>query len=811
MLSNPIESFFHDVKVALRSLRKRPGFAVVAVLTLALGIGANTAIFSIVDSVLLAEPPYPEPDRLVQVWELNQDRQTMAVAYRNFQDWHERAETFESLAAYGSQNVTILGGETPLVTRLAVVTAEFFDVLRVQAALGRVPAADEHAVGATPVAVVSHGFWQRQLGGRRELAGVHLDVAGFEVEVIGVLPEGFEYPRGAEVWASLELTEPTTSRSAHNFRAIGRLRDGVPPATALATATRELDALTAILTTESSEAREYLASGATVRTLQEQTAGPYRRPLLILLAASALVLLVACSNLAGAFLARGTERRGEMAVRQSLGAGTGRLMRQLFTESFVVATLGALAGLALGSAALRILERVTPAAIPPAAELRFDATVLLFTLGLAIATALLFGLLPALRLSDADAMTALRTGGRGGADLGERRAWNALVAAEVALAVTLLVGSGLLLRSFWQVMKVDLGFSAEQVVTANLYLPESRYGDLEAMGAYYERLLAQLEAAPGIESAGVTTVVPLSGSDPNGRMYVEGGPDENVDGSYHVVDAGYFDTLGISLQRGRLFGAEDNFGGQHVVVVNRAMAELAWPGEEPIGKRLHAGGMDSFWQDEDAFATVVGVVGNVLYRGAGDRMRPTAYFPASQRAPRSASVVVRSAAGVQAASDALRNTIRGLDDQVPLRLGTVEETVSRSLSDRRFAVLLLGSFAGLGLLLAAVGIYGVVSLSVARRRRELGVRMALGADLQGIRALVLKSSMGSVLVGLAVGVGLALALTRIMESLLFEIRPTDPVTFAAVLALLAATGAFASWIPARRATSIEPTEVLRAE
>lgn len=809
MLSSTLEGIALDVKTALRSLRKRPGFAVLAVATLALGIGANTAIFSVVDAVLLSEPPYPEPERIVQVWELSQEKSTMGVAYRNFQDWEERATRFDAIAAYARWSVTVLGGESPLVTRLAPMTSGFFDVFEVQPFLGRVPTDDEHQLGAQPVAVVSHGFWTRQLSARQDLSDTRLDVAGFDMEVIGVMPAGFEFPRGAEIWAPLELTNPTPYRSAHNFRAVGRLADGV----LLATASDEIDAITAQITSglESFEAKEYLAVGALARSLQEETAGPYRRPLLILLAASALVLLVACSNLAGTFLARGTERRGEMAVRQSLGAGALRLMRQLFTESFVIALLGAGAGLAVGYGALRLLERMAPSAIPAGAELGFDGTLLVFTLGLAVLTALAFGVLPALRLSKSDTMKSLRTGGRGGADTGERKVWNALVAAEVALAVMLLVGSGLLIRSFWQVLEVDLGFTPERVVTAGLYLPETRYEDAESMGRYYARLLRELESAPGVESVGMTTAVPLSGDDPNGRMPVERGPSETVDGSYRVVSAGYFDTLAIPLQQGRLFDGRDRFDGRHVLVVNRAMAQAAWPGEDPLGKRLHAGGMDRFWQDEDAFATVIGVVGDVRYRGAGDAVRPTAYFPSSQRAPRAASVLVRSAAGVDAASNVLRTTIQTLDDQVPVRLATAEGIVSDSLADRRFALLLLGAFAGLGLILAAVGIYGVVSLSVARRRRELGIRMALGADAGGVRALVLRTSMASVLVGLALGTGLALALTRVMESLLFEVEPTDPATFAAVLVLLATTAAVASWIPARRATGIQPTEVLRAD
>ena len=802
------EALAQDLKLAFRTLGKKPAFTAVAVLTLALGVGANTAIFSVVEDALFTPPPYPEPDRLVRAWELNQRGSEMGSAFRNFEDWRDRSRSFTTLATYSYTETPVLGGERPVVTEAALVSRGFFEALGVSPALGRLPAPDEHREGAGPVAVVSDRFWRQQLGAER-LDGSVLEARGFNAEVVGVMPPGFSYPSDTDIWIPLELSAISSYRTAHNYQTVGRLAPGVT----VEAASRELDQITKIVVAGSTEPADYLPSGALVRTVQEQSAGPVRRPLAILFGAAALVLLVACSNLASTFLARGTERRSEIAVRRALGASAGRLTAQLFVESLLVAVLGAAAGLGLGQLILAALRTAAPAGLPAGVDLRLDPGVLAFTAVLALGTAVLFGLLPALRVARGTASSTLRSGRRGGGERGERRAWQLLVAAEVALALTLLVGSGLLVRSFLRMLDVDLGFTSTAVTTAQVHLPASRYGDDAEVAAYYRELLEQAAAAPGVEAAAVSSSLPLDGRAGTGRMKVEGGPEETTDASYRVVSGDYFEALGIPMLRGRGFRTDDDLDTGHVAIVSRALAEQAWPGDDAVGKRLHAGGMDKYWEDDDAWATVVGVVGDVRYDGPGEEARPAAYFHVLQRPGRARSgvVVARSAVGPSAIAGTLRELIREIDDQVPHELALMDERVASSRADQRFALLLLGSFAGVGLILALVGIYGVVALSVARRRRELGIRMALGADSGAIRGFVVRGSMAAVAVGLAVGTGLALGLTRLMETLLFEVEPTDPPTFVLVLALLGATALAASYLPARRTARIEPGEVMRAE
>jgi putative ABC transport system permease protein len=523
------------------------------------------------------------------------------------------------------------------------------------------------------------------------------------------------------------------------------------------------------------------------------------------------VLLVACANLGSAFLARATERRHEMAVRKSLGAGTGRLLAQLFGEGMVVSLLGAAAGLAVGRALLAAVRALAPAGVPGLAGVRLDGTLLVFTLLLSLATAVLFSLLPALSAVGRGVATgALRAGRTGSTGPGERRVWNLLVAAEVALALVLLVGSGLLLRSFWQLSDVETGFSAEGVLTADLHLPASHYPEDPEKAAYYRRLGEHLAALPGVEAAGFINHLPLSGADANGRMEVEGGPEPTTDASYRVATAEYFSALEIPLLAGRLFDGRDDATAPHVVVVNQALAEQAWPGESAVGKRMTGGGMDRFW-DQEIWAEVVGVVGNVRHRGLDQPPRPEVYFHTLQRPPQSVTAVVRAAGTPASVAAAVRRAATDLDDQVPLELAPMEEVMGRSLAQRRFTLLLLAAFAGLALLLTALGVYGVVSLSVSRRRRELGIRLALGARPGRVQRLVLSRAMAAVGLGLLAGLAGALALSRLLASLLFGVSPFDPPTFVAVAALLGAAALAASLVPAHRSSRIEPVEVIRAD
>ncbi len=801
------EGLGKDLRIALRGHLRKPGFALLTVLTLGLGMGANTAVFSVVDGVLLRPLPYPEPERIVRVREVAPDGHTMDAAYANFLDWRREADGFAALAAYSAGVSTVLGAERPARARTAWVSADFFATFRVGAAAGRLPAAAEHRLGAPPVAVVSHRFWRSHLGsappGERTL-----DLEGLAAQVVGVLPPGFGFPDDSDVWVPLELWEMTESRTAHNARVVGRLADGAT----LAAAAAEVDGITAAL--GAAEPGPYMAVGARLETLLDATAAPVERPLMLLLAAAGLVLLVACTNLASTFLARGTERRHELTVRSALGATPGRLRAQLFVESLALAACGAAVGVGVAALIVRALPRLAPATVPRLAEVALDGRVLVFTGALTVLAALLFGLLPSFQIVSARAAETLRGSARTvGADRRRRRTWRLLVSVQVALAVLLLCGAGLLLRSFWHLLDQGLGFDTRGVVAAEVSLPPSRYAEDAAVGAFWDRALAELAALPGVEAAGLVNHPPLGRWDPTGQMDVEGGPSPTVDAAYRVAGGGYFRALGIPVLAGRTFDARDAAGAADVVVVNRALAELAWPGRDPLGRRMTSGGMDSYWQEE-RWATVIGVVGDVRHHGAARAPGPEAYFAHRQRpaAIPDATLVLRTAAGSEAAAAAsAAAALRRLDPEVPVETARLDALRAGSLADRRFALLLLGAFALLALVLAATGIYGVVAYAVARRRREMGIRMALGATPRQVRNLVVGRSMATVAVGLALGVAASLPLTRVLSGLLYEVRPTDPVTFAGVLVLLGGAGWMASLLPARRATATDPSEALRIE
>jgi len=817
-----LDGLAQDAKFAVRSLRKAPGFLAVAVVTLALGIGANTAIFSVVRGVLLEPLPYPDPGHLVQVWELNQRGSTMNAAGQNFRDWRDQAKSFQSLAAYAGGETALLGGTEPVRTGVAAVSRGFFDTLGVVPELGRAPRPDEHVQGAEPVAVVSHRFWRDQLGGRPLEDGTsgtstgpvgsnaslpRLEADEFSFRVVGVMPPAFDFPAGTDLWFPKELYPANPYRSGHNWHVIGRLAPGV----SIAQADTELDGITARLVSGSDEAPDYLASGAQVTGLHDELVGSVRKPLWILLGAAGLVLLVACSNLASAFLARGTDRHHEMAVRGSLGADRGRLLRQLFVESLAVALAGAAAGVALAVAAVRALVLFGPSSLPRLDAARLDPQVLAFTLVLAVVTAVLFGLVPALRLTRS-AAEGLSTGSHASRNRSWQRSWRLLVTAEVALALVLLVGSGLLIQSLWRILRVDLGFEARSVVTVNLDLPLSHYQEGAAIGRFHRALIDAVAGAPGVEAAGVLSSLPLSGHGANGRLGVRGAGGPYANAEYRLATGGAFRALQVPLLQGRLFDRSDRPDTVHVVVVNRAFAESVWPGESPLGKQIDSGGMESRWGPGD-WATVVGVVGNIRDLGLDRPIQPTVYFNALQRPDRTASatLVVRSTAGPEATAAAARAAVRRIDPNVPTEVASMERVIRRSVSQRRFSVALLGGFAGLALILSLVGIYGVVAYTVGRRRRELGIRLALGATPARVRNLVLRESMAPVVLGLVLGAAGALAATRVLQSLLFEVRPSDPATFAAVAVTLGAAALAASYVPARTSARIDPVETIREE
>jgi predicted permease len=628
--------------------------------------------------------------------------------------------------------------------------------------------------------------------------------------VVGVLPPGFDFPSKAQIWIPVERTETRTSHTAHNYDVVGRLRPGLT----VDDARRDLDALFARL--KPLYAPDFDAIGSIVTPLQAVLTRSARTPLYLLLGASAFLLLAACTNLASSLLARGTARAGEMAVRSALGASQSRLVRQLLTESALLAVLGCLAGVMLAMIALRALVLVAPSTLP-VADVQLDARVLAFAGLTTVLTTFLFGALPAMRLSRANAPAVLRDGARGTHDRGKLRLWNILVAAEVAFAVALLSGSVLLIRSFAKVLDVELGFDPSNVETAEVNLPAINYdGSSPAIATFHARVLERLRASPGVASAGFVSVLPVEGDGPDGALEVAGQP-HNANGPYNgsalyrVVGGDYFEVLGIPVLMGRTFRSGDDAGAAPVVVVSEDFARRYWPNENPIGKRVRPYGMD---REKEPFATVIGVVGNTRSRGITGPYQETYYFDHRQRPPfrsYTTSYVVRAAHGQASLATTVRRAVEAVDPQVPVRTRSFDEILASSLADRRFTTLVLGVFAGTALLLAIVGIYAVVSYSVAQRTREIGVRLALGATPGGVRALVVGTATRAVGPGMVVGAAIALADARLLRAMVFGVSPFDPAAIVgALLALLVAALVSSAW-PAHRATRVNPITALRGE
>jgi len=804
-----------DLRYALRTLRRSPGYTAVALITLVLGIGANATVFSLVRGVLLRPLPYAQPERLVRVREVSGRGREMQVAWRNFRDWRESATSFDGMAAYtpGGEG-TILGAGQPVRAGVSSVSEGFLTTLRVAPRMGRPFTVEDHHLGAAPVVLVSDRFWRTYLGSNPEFTQKPIVVAGFESRIIGVMPPGFSFPAGADVWYPLELNAQSEYRTSHNFEVIGRLRGG----TTLEQAKAEMDGITRRFTEQDPDAvgeegyEDYFPQRTSIEMLRDSIVGATRQPLLILLAASFLVLLIGCTNLASTALARGTAREQEYAIRHALGAGRGRMMRVILAESLALSAIGGLMGLAIAWAVLRGMVAVAPEGIARLEDVRVDPFVITFTAALSLLAAGLAGVLPGTRVSG-NAMRSLRSGSRGGDDPRRQRVWKVLVGCEVALALLLLVGSGLLLRSFWSVLSVEPGYRTEGLLTATLDPSSAKYGDNESKRLYYDELSERLRAIPGVEAVGLVTNAPMSRAS-NGLVDVDDAPRPTATGEYQVVGAGYFEVLGIPVVRGRVFDDRDDAGTLPVVVVNHAFADLAWPGEDPTGKQMSGGGMDDHWQSRDR-ATVIGVVGDTRNADLTRAAAPTLYFPYRQRPYRAwamtAIVRPRQNAPANALVAGVRDAVRGIDPDVPVQFATIEQRLAGALAARRFIMMVIMTFAGCALVLAGVGVYGVVSCAVERRRQEIGIRIALGARPGEVRTMVQAEFLVAGATGALAGGILALAATRLMQSLLFEVEPTDPLTFAAVLGVLALAGWLASFIPALRSTRIDPMESMRAQ
>ena len=805
--SNVVDDVVRDVRFAARSLSRTPAFSVVAIVTLALGIGATTAMFSVVNGVLLSGLPYPNADRLVTLRErgvYEGKALVMSVSAPNFHDWHDQARGIDIIAAFRGGESTVLGLAEPIRANVYAVSHDYFRLFGGTPVRGRTFADDESIVGGEPVAVVGYTFWQNQLGGRADLSTVRLQTWGSTYRVIGIMPDGFGYPEDAEFWIPIEPQNVGMGRDSHNDESVGRLA----PRVTVERAEAELQAIAERLKKE--YPTHNAAVGAQVVSLRDTLVGPVRIYLRLLLLAVLAVLLVACVNLTSANLARGAGRARELAIRTVLGAGRGRLARQLLTESLLIAVLGGATGIALAHWLVRVLLSLNPHTLPRASAIGIDTTVLLFAAGLTLATGILIGLLPAFQVGRADLRTGMSAGGRGSA-VGRSSVRRVLVATEVAFAVLLLVAAGLLVKSFRTLLGENAGFDADGVLAINVSLPETRYptGDTRAM--YYTQALEALRAIPGVDKVGLINIVPLSRGGFGGGVSVDGQPDNAVRYSdYRIVSPTYFETMHIPLLAGRMITDADDSTSEHVTVINQTFAKKFFGNENPLGKRVRELGMD---RHPKVPMTVIGVVADVRSSDLSQPPMPQHFVPYRQRPERAGFgvLLLRTRVSPSTVGPAARSSLRLLDGNVLTSLETLSDIRIRSVGDRRFTMIVLGGFAVLGLLLAAIGIYGVLAYSVARRTREIGVRMALGAARQRVVGMVLGDSLVPVISGSLIGIVAALALTRLMRALLYGVSATDPMTFALVVVVLPAVGILASIVPAARAARVDPIVALREE
>ncbi|HWF90118.1 MAG TPA: ABC transporter permease [Pyrinomonadaceae bacterium] len=810
--SNLLADFLNDLRYAARLQRKNPAFTIVAVIALALGIGANTAIFSVVNTVLLRPLPYKDPERLVLVWEdatkQGYPRDTPAAA--NFVDWRDQNHVFEGMAAISDESFNLTGSGEP--ERLAghTVSASLFPLLGVEPHIGRVFTAAEDQAGSQHVVLLSYALWQRRFGGEPNIVGQPLTLNGQSYIVVGVMPARFQFPStDSQVWVPIALTqEDAANRDRHYLQVVARLKPGV----SLAQAQSEMNTIAARLQQQYPQSNTDL--GAAVQSLHEYLVGDIKPALLVLLGAVGLVLLIACANVANLLLARAAVRQKEIAVRVALGAKRARLIRQFLTESVLLSVLGGLVGLAIAYGGLAVLKAFIPENISQAREISMDLKVLGFTFLVSVATGLIFGLAPAVQAARFNQIETLKEGGRDAATGGSgKRLRSVLVTAEVAISLVLLIGAGLLINSFLRLRNVDPGFRAENLLTMKIVLPDTKYERRAQRAAFYTNLIQRVQSLAGVKSAAVTTNLPLYRQGNSISVNIEGQPapppgQERIIVT-RIISPGYFDTMGIPLLRGRPLSEQDTETTQNVVVISDAMARRYWPGEEVVGKRIAIGRVT---RPED-WIQIVGVVKDVRQFELTADPKPQMYLPYRQFGFFDAQdLVVKTDIDSASLAATVRRAVWEIDKDQPVSdIRTMENIMADSIARQRFSMLLLAIFAGVALVLAGVGIYGVMSYSVAQRTHEIGIRMALGAQTGAVLKLAIGYGMKLVLVGLLIGLIAAFALTRVMSTLLFGVTATDPATFTLISLLLIAVAVLASYVPARRATKVNPIIALRYE
>lgn len=823
-----MDTLLHELRYSLRMFRKSPAFSAIAVLTLALGIGTSTAVFSVVDAVLLRPLPYPKPHQIVRFWEQAPDGHRMNLADRNFRDFQTDNNTFASLAEYTEVSTSASGGSEPVRVDLAAVSSGFFKSVGVEPFLGRSFTTEEQRVHGAPAVIVSYTYWKRYLGAVDDLSRFKLTMQDGVYPVIGVMPAGFDFPSGVSGWISLDLQEEPPSRTAHNYRGLGRIRDGV----SISQARANLSAIAQRLKQQYGKGVDL--NNVAVVPLADAMVGDVRTSMLTLLGAVGLLLLVACANVAGLFLARTSARRKELAVRAALGAERGRIILQFLAESFTLSALSGILGILFATGVVLTLPAIIPVNLPHQHEITMNVTVLLFALLATVVVAFSLGLFAAWRTGTGDLQEALGAGSRNYTGSGAtHKIRSLLVSGEIALSLMILVVAGLLGRSFLRLISTSPGFRADNLITIEFFPPASQEQNADKMEISrqiqkMDIILDRLRTIPGTEYVGLAGAFPVARGDnlADGDFLLLNGqqaPSNFDDWSkisqnsaqighayYCVADERYFRAMGIPIVRGRTFNDQDGLDSPHVAVISETLALQRWPNQNPIGQTIDFGNMDGNLKP----LTIVGVVGDVRGRGLDFPPIPIIYVDFRQRGMNmnsSPTIVMRNTAHTADVSSAARGVFHELAPDVPLKISTFAEEMGGWLADRRFLLLLLGTFATVALVLAAVGIYGVVAFSVSSRTQEIGVRMALGAQRGTVLRMVLSEGARMAALGVVVGIAASLAMTRVVSSLLFGIEATDPLTFAAVAVLLILVALAASHIPARRAMRLDPNTALRYE
>src|SRR5687768_15364169 len=826
-----MDTFIKDIRHGARSLLRRPGFSAIAILTLALGIGACTAIFSVVDGVLLRPLPYPNAERMVQLREVTEKGARIPFAEPNFLDLKIRSQTLDGMAQYAGGVTTVTGGSEPVRARAFSVSVDFFRVLGTQPAIGRTFTSEDSRIGAAPTVVVSHGFWQRMFGGRPELSSATVQLRDLNFTVIGVMPVRFSFPQDADLWLPSELFPSRATRTGHNWSVIASVRPGFTFEQARA----ELSGIASQLKQEHGQATD--AVDFAVIPQQEYLVGDVRPGLMIILGAVALLLAIACANVANLLLAQVTARQREFAVRSALGATRFRLARQFVTENMLLALAAAGLGVLLSYWGVDLLLGLNEESLPRINEIGVDGRAITFTVGLAMLVAVVLGLVPLFRFSGQNLETTLRETGRGQPGHSGKRLRSLLIVGQMALTVMLLIGAGLLGKSFYRLLMIDPGFRTESAVAMQVSM-QGQSGNAERFTQFIdsfkrlkeqgiapnaqtkftaeenqqimfqEQLLGRLRSLPGVVAAGSINRLPLTGSASSGTFLINNNPAREGSADYRVASSDYFTAMGIPVLRGRSFDQTDKREAPNAAVISHSLASKYWPNEEPIGQTIQFGNMDG----DLRLLHIVGVVGDVHDRGVDAAPTSTIYGNALQRLPSSSlSVVVRAQVPPDALVPAMRDAVRSLDPQLPVSFLTLNEVFSSSLDQRRFSLVIFGVFGAVALLLSAMGIYGLTTYSVTQRTQEIGIRMALGAQAGDVLKLILRNGMVLSLIGLAIGLVAAWGLTRLMASLLFGVTPTDATTFASVSTLLILVVLASCYLPARRATHVDPLIALRNE